>query len=74
MNPAYAEADAVMRTYNGIVVAFVNLQKQRACNRVWVIRYRCESHITTTAKRIKPAITATSQAGRELCPPGMKSD
>ena len=39
LNSAFAEADAVMRTYSGIVVSFMNLQKQRASNRVCVIRY-----------------------------------
>jgi hypothetical protein len=39
LNSAFAEADAVMRTYSGIVVAFMNLQKQRASNRVCVIRW-----------------------------------
>jgi hypothetical protein len=38
LNSAFAEADAVMRTYGGIVVAFMNLQKLRASNRVCVIR------------------------------------
>lgn len=39
LNSALAEADTVMRTYNGIVVTFMNMQKQRACNRVCIIRY-----------------------------------
>jgi hypothetical protein len=38
LNSAFAEADAVMRSYGGIVVAFMNLQKQRASNRICVIR------------------------------------
>lgn len=38
LNSALAQADALMRTYSGIVVAFMNLQKQRASNRVCVIR------------------------------------
>jgi hypothetical protein len=40
LNEAYVEADAIIRTYSGIVVPFMNLQKQRAGNRVCVIRYR----------------------------------
>ncbi|HXO88736.1 MAG TPA: hypothetical protein VN885_08805 [Candidatus Acidoferrales bacterium] len=39
LNTAYSQADAIMRTYSGIVVSFMNLQKQRAGNRVCVIRY-----------------------------------
>jgi hypothetical protein len=39
LNAGYAQADAIMRTYSGIVVSFMNLQKQRAGNRVCVIRY-----------------------------------
>ena len=39
LNAAYSQADAIMRTYSGIVVSFMNLQKQRAGNRVCVIRY-----------------------------------
>ncbi|MGB9070182.1 MAG: hypothetical protein WCC21_16555 [Candidatus Acidiferrales bacterium] len=38
LNSAFAQADAVIGTYGGIVVAFMNLQKQRAGNRVCVIR------------------------------------
>jgi hypothetical protein len=39
LNAAYAEADAIIRTYSGIVVPFMNMQKQRAGHRVCVIRY-----------------------------------
>ena len=39
LNSALAEADAIMHTYSGIVVTFMNMQKQRACNRVCIIRY-----------------------------------
>jgi len=39
LNSALAEADAITRTYSGIVVTFMNMQKQRACNRVCIIRY-----------------------------------
>jgi len=39
LNAAYSQADAIMRTYSGVVVSFMNLQKQRAGNRVCVIRY-----------------------------------
>jgi hypothetical protein len=38
LNSAFAQADAVIGTYGGIVVSFMNLQKQRAGNRVCVIR------------------------------------
>lgn len=39
LNSAYASADAVMRTYSGITVVFMNMQKQRAGYRVCLIRY-----------------------------------
>jgi hypothetical protein len=39
LNAAYSQADAILRTYSGIVVSFMNLQKQRAGFRVCVIRY-----------------------------------
>jgi len=39
LNAAYSNADAIMRGYSGIVVGFMNLQKQRAGNRGCVIRY-----------------------------------
>jgi len=39
LNSALADADAIMRSYGGIVVTFMRLQKQRACNRVCIIRY-----------------------------------
>jgi hypothetical protein len=39
LNAAYANADSVIHTYGGIVVAFMNMQKQRAGNRTCVIRY-----------------------------------
>jgi hypothetical protein len=39
LNAAYANADSVMRSYSGVVVAFMSMQKQRAGNRGCVIRY-----------------------------------
>jgi hypothetical protein len=39
LNAAYVEADTIIRTYSGIVVPFMNMQKQRAGHRVCVIRY-----------------------------------
>ncbi len=37
LNEAYAEADAAMRGYGGIILPFMTMQKQRAGNRVCVI-------------------------------------
>lgn len=39
LNAAYANADAIVHTYGGIVVTFMNMQKQRAGNRTCVVRY-----------------------------------
>ncbi len=39
LNGAYAQADSLIRSYGGIVAAFMSLQKQRAGNRVCVTRY-----------------------------------
>jgi hypothetical protein len=39
VNAANAQADALIRTHSGVIVSFMGLQKQRASNRVCVIRY-----------------------------------
>ena len=39
LNAAYGNADSIMRSYSGVVIGFMNLQKQRAGNRTCLIRY-----------------------------------
>ena len=39
LNSAYANADSILRGYSGVVMAFMTMQKQRAGNRICVIRY-----------------------------------
>jgi hypothetical protein len=39
LNAAYGNADAIIHSYSGVVIGFMNLQKQRAGNRTCLIRY-----------------------------------